>query len=152
MYRIGEFSVLSKTTIKTLRYYEKERLLIPCYVDEMTGYRFYETKQLFDLVKILQLRQIGISIEDIRKILEGKEMKEVLDKRKEELEDSISMMRDQLSRINYLLEGKNMKYEVILKELPEHVVYYKEGVIDNFSCITEFILKSAEECKKQILI
>ena len=41
MYRIGEFSELSKTTIKTLRYYEKEELLIPAHVDEDTGYRFY---------------------------------------------------------------------------------------------------------------
>ena len=29
MYKIGEFSKMSKVTIKTLRYYEKEGLLIP---------------------------------------------------------------------------------------------------------------------------
>ena len=40
MYKIGEFSVLSKTTIKTLRYYEKEGLFIPSFVDE-NGYRYY---------------------------------------------------------------------------------------------------------------
>ena len=33
MYRIGEFSELSKTTIKALRYYEKEGLLIPADVE-----------------------------------------------------------------------------------------------------------------------
>ena len=39
MYKIGEFSKLSKTTIKTLRYYEKEKLLIPHFIDS-NGYRY----------------------------------------------------------------------------------------------------------------
>ena len=37
MYKIGEFSILSKTTVKTLRYYEKEKLLIPAYIDKAAG-------------------------------------------------------------------------------------------------------------------
>lgn len=41
-----------------------------------------------------------------------------------------------------------MKYEVIIKELPDYIVYYKEGIIKDFSKITEFILSSAEECTK----
>ena len=61
MYKIGEFSVLSKTTIKTLRYYEKEGLLKPSFVGE-NGYRYYETNKLIDLSKIISLRQIGFSI------------------------------------------------------------------------------------------
>lgn len=39
-----------------------------------------------------------------------------------------------------------MKYEVITKELPEYVVYYKEGIIKDYSEITSFILSSADEC------
>ena len=49
--------------------------------------------------------------------------------RKEELESEISICEDQLSRINYLLEGKEMKYEAIIKDLPDYIVYYKEGII-----------------------
>lgn len=41
-----------------------------------------------------------------------------------------------------------MNYEVDIKQLPDYVVYYKEGVIDSFENISEFILKSAEECKQ----
>ncbi len=146
MYKIGEFSTLSKTTIKTLRYYEKEELLIPTFVDEQTGYRFYETYQLLDLAKIISLRQIGMSIEDIKKILKDKKLSEMLNKRKKELEKELINCDKQLSRINYLMEDNNMKYEVIMKELPDYVVYYKEGIIEDFSQITDFILKSADEC------
>ena len=67
MYKIGEFSSMSKTTIKTLRYYEKENLIKPVYIDQNTGYRYYETSQLVELSKIISLRQIGISIIDIKK-------------------------------------------------------------------------------------
>lgn len=147
MYRIGEFSILSKTTIKTLRYYEKEGLLIPSYVDKFTKYRFYETKQLLDLSKIIELRQIGMSIDNIKNILSGKDIKKILKERSYELESDINLAKDQLSRIKYLLEEKNMKKEIIIKELPDYIVYYKEGIIKNFSEITNFILSSAEECK-----
>lgn len=147
MYRIGEFSTLSKTTIKTLRYYEKEGLLIPSYVDKMTGYRFYETKQLIDLAKIISLRQIGMSIDNIKDIISGGNITKLLTDRLDELKSLINISNDQLQRINYLLEGKSMNYEVIVKELPEYVIYYKEGIIEDFSKITDFILSSARECE-----
>ena len=86
MYKIGDFSSMSKTTIKTLRYYEKEGLLTPTYVDLYTGYRYYETSQLVELSKIISLRQIGVSIKDIKSILQGYDMEKILNKRKKELE------------------------------------------------------------------
>ena len=85
MYKIGEFSKMSKTTIKTLRYYENEGLLIPTYVDPYTSYRYYESRQLTDLTKIISLRQAGLSINDIKEILIGNNVKEILEKRKMEL-------------------------------------------------------------------
>ena len=35
-----------------------------------------------------------------------------------------------------------MKYEVAMKELPNYVVYYKEGKVKDFTKLTEFILDS----------
>lgn len=145
MYKIGEFSNLAKTTIKTLRYYEKEKLLIPSFVDS-NGYRYYESTQLLSLAKIISLRQVGLPIEEIKKVLNGSDFKEILKIRKKVVEDELIDYKYQLSKINYLLEGRDMKYEVITKELPEYVVYYKEGMIKDFSEISNFILESADEC------
>ncbi len=147
MYRIGEFSVLSKTTIKTLRYYEKEGLLIPSYIDNNNGYRFYETAQLLELSKVISLRQIGMTIDNIKEILNGGDIDKILNLRKEELKSEISIYEDQLSRINYLLERKEMKYEAVIKELPDYIIYYKDGIIKNFTELTNFILSSAEDCR-----
>lgn len=147
MHKIGQFSKLSKTTIKTLRYYEKEKILMPIFIDT-NGYRYYETKQLVDLTKIISLRQIDFSIEEIKAYLNGANFNELLENKKKVLENTLKEKNYQLLKINYLLEEENMKYEVILKELPDYTVYYKEGVIDDYSKITEFILSSAEECMK----
>ena len=67
MLKIGDFSKMSKVTIKTLRYYEKVGLLIPKHVDEFNSYRYYENNQLLDLARIISLKQAGLSIEDIKK-------------------------------------------------------------------------------------
>lgn len=148
MYKIGDFSSMSKTTIKTLRYYEKEGLLKPVYVDLKSGYRYYETSQLVELSKIISLRQIGISIKDIKTILDGYDVKKILSKRKKEIEESLTLYNTQLSKINYLLEENNMKNEIFIKEIPSYVIYYRDGVISDFSKVGEFALASGTECLK----
>ena len=65
MYKIGGFSKISKTTVKTLRYYEKEGLLKSIFIGPYTNYRYYESSQLLDVSKIISLRQAGLSIKDI---------------------------------------------------------------------------------------
>ena len=56
MYKIGEFSKMSKATIKALRYYEKEGLLKPAFINQNTSYRYYESSQLVEVSKIISLR------------------------------------------------------------------------------------------------
>ena len=148
MYKIGDFSNMSKTTIKALRYYEKEGLLKPVYVDLNTGYRYYETSQLVEISKIISLRQIGLSIKDIKNIIDGYDMENILNKRKKEIEDNLTIFNTQLSKINYLLEENNMKNEIFIKEIPSYIIYYRDGIISDFSKISEFVLQSGSECAK----
>ncbi len=148
MYKIGDFSSMSKTTIKALRYYEKEGLLKPVYIDQNTGYRYYETSQLVEISKIISLRQIGLSIKDIKNILNGCDMKSILNKRKKEIKENLTIYTTQLSKINYLLEENNMKNEIFIKEIPSYIVYYSDGIISDFSKIPEFVLQAGAECAK----
>ena len=69
MYRIGEFSHLCETTIKTLRHYDKINLLKPSKVDNFTGYRYYEKAQIKTLEKVKQLQYAGFSLKDIKDLL-----------------------------------------------------------------------------------
>lgn len=145
MYKIGEFSKLSKTTIKALRYYEKEGIFMPIHVDE-NGYRYYDANQLIDISKIISLRQIGFSINEIKTIMSGSNYYDSLIRKKKELEQLQNDYALKISKISFLIGDKSMKYEAIVKELPECIVYYKEGIIEDFSKITDFILLSGEEC------
>ena len=71
MLKIGDFSKMGKTTVKTLRYYDSIGLLRPKQIDEETGYRWYSTEQLIALAQIQQWRQLGLGVALIRRILHG---------------------------------------------------------------------------------
>lgn len=148
MYKIGEFSKMSKTTIKALRYYEKEGLLKPALIDQNTSYRYYESSQLVDISRIISLRQAGLSIKDIKKALDGYDMVEILNHRKREIEKNLMNYNIELSKINYLLEGKNMQNEIFIKEIPSYIIYYRDGIISDFSKISEFAMQAGTECSK----
>jgi len=150
MLKIGQFSKLSLTTIKTLRYYEKEGLLIPSHIDFDNGYRYYETSQLIEFNKILSFRQLGLSIDDIKNILAGANLYEYLERRQRTLEKDINLAEAQLTRIKLLKdkESQKMKYEVAIKDIPEYIVYYKEGVLDKFPDVGSFVLRAGEQVSK----
>ena len=65
MIRIGDFSKLSRISVKTLRYYDEMGLLKPVSVDVFTSYRLYEYSQLSVLHRILALKDLGFSLEEI---------------------------------------------------------------------------------------
>ena len=55
---------------RTLRHYDDVGLVPPAYVGS-NGYRYYEQEQLLRLQEVLLLRELGLSLEAIRRILEG---------------------------------------------------------------------------------
>jgi len=132
MFRIGEFSKMSKTTIKALRYYDEIGLLKPEEVDVFTNYRMYTTDQLVKLHRIQELRQIGLSITEIGLILSGHDCEQILRKRKDELISELALGQSRLSRIEFILRGENiMNYSAAIKELPACVVYSKRITLPN---------------------
>ena len=70
LYKIGEFSKLVNVQVKTLRYYDEINLFKPQEIDLFSGYRYYSEKQINDLKVILSLKEVGFSLEEIKKILE----------------------------------------------------------------------------------
>lgn len=148
MLKIGEFSKLSLTTVKALRFYEKEGLLIPAAIDEWNGYRFYETEQLETAAKIKSYRQLGLSIDEIRSIFSGEDAAVILAERARALKKLQHETELRLSIINFLLEDRKMKYQVIEKEVPEKIVYTTEAVLESHADIMQWIPSIGEECMR----
>jgi DNA-binding transcriptional MerR regulator len=70
MLRIGDFSKIGQVSVKTLRYYDAVDLLNPIDVDPATGYRYYSFDMLPKLNRILALKELGLSLEQIKQLLE----------------------------------------------------------------------------------
>lgn len=65
MLRIGDFSRLSRVSIRMLRYYDETGLLKPDRVDDFTGYRYYNEEQLLKVGKINALKDMGFGVNAI---------------------------------------------------------------------------------------
>ncbi|WFA09225.1 MerR family transcriptional regulator [Tissierella sp. Yu-01] len=148
MMKIGEFSKLSMLTIKALRFYEKEGLLVPKEVDEWTGYRYYETNQLETAATIKALRQLDFSVDEVKAYLDGQQIKEILMAKEAELKQRQFDISHQLSIIKFLSEEKEMKYQAVIKEIPECVVYSEERILKDYSEVSMLVLGSATECRR----
>lgn len=146
MLKISEFSKLSHLTIKALRFYEKEGLLRPACVDEWSNYRFYETAQLETAARIRSYRQLGLSIEEIKVIFGGADVKEVLKAKLQLLTEEKHIIESRLSIIRSILEDKEMKYQVTEKVIPEKIVYTAETVLKTFSDCMQWIPAVGQEC------
>lgn len=148
MFKIGEFSKLSMLTVKALRFYEKEGLLIPARVDEWSGYRFYEASQLETAATIKALRQLDFSVEEIKAHLSGVPLQDALRAKKEEQIRRQADISARISIINYLMEESEMKYQAVVKEIDECIVYSEERVLERYSDVSMLVLGSATECRR----
>ena len=73
MYTRGQFAVMCNVGKKALRLYHEEGLLIPVYINEDNGYHYYDETQIEILEQIKQYRKLGLSLFEIKQILDGKE-------------------------------------------------------------------------------
>jgi DNA-binding transcriptional MerR regulator len=124
MFRIGEFSRITRVPIDTLRHYDELGLLKPAKVDPCTGYRNYTAKQLVPLNRILALKEVGFSLDEIARILQEKltneqlhrMLKAQLIRAEDEMQAARSRRERIIARLNYLkLEDTMPAYEVTLK-------------------------------------
>ncbi|MCI6005929.1 MAG: MerR family transcriptional regulator [Blautia sp.] len=148
MLKIGEFSKLSYLTVKALRFYEKEKLLVPALIDEWTGYRFYETSQLVAAAKIKAYRQLGLSIDEIKAICSGTDVRKILSEKAKALSAQREEIDVRLSIINHILEDDKMKYQITEKIIPAAIVYYSETILENYQDIMQWIPSLGEELKR----
>src|SRR5512147_24053 len=138
MIRIGDLSKLSRISAKTLRYYDEMNLLKPVEVDALTGYRLYEYSQLSTLHRILALKDLGFSLEEIGRLLDGdlsvEQMRGMLKLRETEARQRVREEGERLERIRARLrqieqEDGMSKYDVVIKKVNEIRVASVRGVV-----------------------
>jgi DNA-binding transcriptional MerR regulator len=131
MLKIGDFSRLGQVSIDTLRHYDTLGLLKPAEVDPSTGYRYYAYQQLGRLHRILALKDIGLSLEQIAPMLEGdvsaEQLKGMLKLKRVEIAEHIDTEHERLARVEARLkqieiESSFSAHDVILKDVRPQLV------------------------------
>lgn len=150
LYKIGMFANMNRVTIKTLRYYDEQNLIKPVYVDEKNGYRYYEASQIADLHRILALRGMGFSIEDIRRIINGEEEKKLLQEKKQEILKQIAALTAKLAEVESYLNKDDvaLALPVLIKKLPKVEVCTMEKKIQSYDALFDMMPEMGEEMEK----
>ncbi len=149
MLKIGEFSKLTKTTIKALRYYDKLGLLKPAFTDSTTLYRYYTEEQIQTAQRIQKFKDVGMSCEKIQQILEsGADTKKILNSHKKELEYRITEIEAQLNKLNLLVHNtESQKYTPVFEHIDSYTVYCSRSYISDVNHIIDFIKLTLKELK-----
>lgn len=128
MLKIGDFSRLSRIPVKTLRYYDEIGLLKPAVVDRYSRYRFYTADQLPTLYRIRELKELGVSLNNIRHLILKQSkwsfLHTILAERRDELCQLITDLQSKLDQVNQLLESlenqETMLHFDVLINQPNH--------------------------------
>lgn len=143
MLRIGDFSKLSRISIRMLRHYDEIGILHPESVDEFTGYRYYSESQLPLAGQIQTLKSLGFGLSEIKDLLgkysNSQEMERFLLVKRKELEEEAMAAQQKLLFLDSTLkwlrkDGNLMDYNVTLKTVPERYVASVRQVIPAYDC------------------
>jgi DNA-binding transcriptional MerR regulator len=145
LYRIGEFAGLSGVSAKTLRYYDDIGLLRPANVDSRTGYRHYTPEQLQELASIRALKDLGVSLAEIRLLVSrkggGKDQRRLLLELKGSLQQSMETARQSLQWVDAALrevQANEKPIAVIVKRRPSLWIASVRAKVKTYADITRF--------------
>lgn len=138
-FKIGEFSRLSKVTVRALRHYEQIGLLIPEIVDRWTGYRYYTVAQFQKIQNICTLKTLGYTLEEIRDMMEDEShfpSVESLEDKIVRCEQELEVLKERRRLLKAFVAShkKNHKMEKLYFEpLPAIIVASHRTVIPSYA-------------------
>lgn len=126
MLKIGEFSRIGQVSVKALRYYDEKGLLEPRQIDPITGYRYYSFDLLPRLNRILALKGLGLSLEQIKQLLNddltAEQLRGMLRLKQIEIQQKMVEEKDKLARVEArlkMIEQENImpNYDIVIKRV-----------------------------------
>ena len=153
MIKIGDFARLSQVSIVTLRHYDEIGLLTPMAVDTATGHRYYAVAQLTRLNRILALKDLGFSLDQIDQLLEGltaEHLCTMLHRQQVAVEGQVAEARERLTRIGTWLRQiereKTMTDDaVVLKTIPAQLIASRRVTIPTNDQVPVYLGAAYEE-------
>ena len=133
MYTIGQFSLITRLSVRTLRKYHESGLLIPDHIDEESGYRYYKESAIERAQVITGLRELDFPLKEIQQILgRCKEDEDILDflmEQKRTIDQELQRIRnieagleDTIQRVKQRQRIPEGSEEIQLKNIPEILI------------------------------
>ena len=159
MFKIGTFSKLAQVSVRTLRFYEERGLITPAHVDDASVYRYYTLDQLPRLNRVLALRDLGLSLGDIARLvnkpLSPERLRALLCEKQRELAARVEEERARLGRVEARLrqiesEGIMPDYEVIVKRVEPLLVASVRDTIPNWEQVNATFSRLFDEVQGHV--
>ncbi|WP_041701299.1 MerR family transcriptional regulator [Gottschalkia acidurici] len=149
--QIGEMAKLHNISAQTLRYYDKIGLLKPEYMDKDNNYRYYNIEQFAHLDSILFLKELGMSLEQIKEYFKKRDIESVLEllkQRDSDIEKQIKLLKrrqrnlqDKVSMIELYMQKKEYNnYQ--LKDIPSRNMVHLKSKLSKSKTDFEYGLKT----------
>ncbi len=117
MFTIGEFSKITGLTVKTLRFYHEEGLLVPTCVDEQSGYRYYNESKIERTAVISFLRRLEFTIAEVKELLEEEqddaELLRALERQREVIEGRMRRLRELRTSLDQFIANERKERDVM---------------------------------------
>ncbi|HMN61081.1 MAG TPA: MerR family transcriptional regulator [Anaerolinea sp.] len=159
MLKIGDFSRLAHLSVKTLRHYAEMGLFKPAWTDRFTGYRYYSLDQLPRLNRILALKDLGFSLDQIGDLLDEdlslEQMRGMLRQKQAELEARLLAEKNRLDMVAARLqqieqEGSLAGADVVLKRIEPLPVAVLREVAPSVERLPAFIQRLGERLNRSL--
>lgn len=115
MYKIGELSKIADIPIKTLRYYDEVGILPPAYIDQFTGYRYYDDESILNIEMIKSLKSVNFTLQEIKEYMINKDDKLFLNKQ-EEIKNEIRFLEERYRKLSIMIK-KEQNEKVKMRSL-----------------------------------
>ncbi|WP_128982395.1 MerR family transcriptional regulator [Streptomyces roseicoloratus] len=141
MFTIGDFARYGRVSVRMLRHYDAIGLLRPAHVDPHSGYRFYSADQLARLNRVIALKELGFTLEQVGAVLDDEigadELRGMLRLRQAELETALEEARARLAQVGARLraiesEGRMSTQDVVVKKIPAVRIAELSGTAGSF--------------------
>ncbi|MFJ6776566.1 MerR family transcriptional regulator [Kitasatospora sp. NPDC091257] len=141
MLNIGDFASHGRVSVRMLRHYDAIGLLRPARVDPVSGYRSYEASQLARLNRVIALKELGFTLQQVRAVLDEQvdaaELRGMLRLRRAQLAEAIAADELRLARVEARLrtiesEGTMSAHDVVVKRVPSVRVAQLAGAATSY--------------------
>ena len=155
MLKIGEFSKIAQVSIKTLRYYDRMGLFKPTHIDHYSGYRYYTLSQLPRLNRILALKDLDFSLDQVQELLNTNlsetALRKMLQSKSTELRQRIQDQSSRLlrveNRLQQLEEAAFTNLPVVMKSAPNLLIATVRQVIPTMDELTAWQVAALQEIR-----